>query len=313
VVLIHSIESILTIIVMFMIGVLATRLGYLNEEAGETFSKIILNFSLPCYMIWNITSNFDREKLYELGGGLIVPAISIGLSYILAVFVSRILKVRQGRVGIFRSNFFTSNTIFVGLAVNLSLFGEASTPYVLLYYMVNTTCFWTIGIYEIAKDGLNKKVNFFSKDLVKKILSPALMGFITAVILVLLEISLPRFIMDSCRYIGSLTTPLAMLFIGIVLSSFKLKDLRLDKDGIMIVIARFIICPVIVILLTMHFTLPPLMAKVFVIQAAMPAMTSTSIIAKAYNADYEFATVVTVITTVLSMVAIPIYMVLLSS
>lgn len=305
----HAVGSILTIVLMFMCGYFMTRAGWLDDHAADTFSKVILNVALPCYMLWNIRENFTRASLEQLSGGLLVPFLSIGSTYLLGVLVSNLLKVRKGRKGIFRSVFFTSNTIFIGLAVNLALFGEASTKYVLLYYIVNTTFFWTIGFYEIRRDGENVgHVAFFSRENIKKIFPPALMGFVVAVILVLLNVRLPFFIMDSCKYIGELTTPLAMLFIGIVLYSVKLRDLRLDRDIVVLMIARFLICPMTVILLEQFIHLPPLMTKVFVIQSAMPAMTSTGVVARGVGADYEFGTVVTAVTTVASMIAIPVYM-----
>ena len=89
----HSMESILTIIIMFMTGWLLTHIGWLNGQTSETFSKLILNVSLPCYMFWNLSAQFDRAKLEELGGGLVVPFLSIGLTYLLGVLVSNLLKV----------------------------------------------------------------------------------------------------------------------------------------------------------------------------------------------------------------------------
>ncbi|MDD4716448.1 MAG: AEC family transporter [Oscillospiraceae bacterium] len=308
----HSMESILTIIIMFMTGWLLTHIGWLNGQTSETFSKLILNVSLPCYMFWNLSAQFDRAKLEELGGGLVVPFLSIGLTYLLGVLVSNLLKVKKGRKGIFRSVFFTSNTIFIGLAVNLALFGEASTPYVLLYYIANTMFFWTVGNYEIRKDGaLECGPARFTRRSFTKMLNPALAGFAIAIAFILLGIKLPDFIMESSRYIGEMTTPLAMLFIGIVLHSIRPGDIRLDRDIVVLILARFLICPLTVVLLERFIPLPPLMAKVFVIQSAMPAMTSTGVVAKSYGADYEFGTLVTVLTTLISMISIPVYMVLL--
>ena len=307
-----AVGSILTIVIMFMTGWCMTHAGWLNDKTSETFSKIVLNVAMPCYMIWNLMSNFDRAKLKELSSGLIVPILSIGLTYVLAIVVSNVMKVRKGRKGIFRSVFFTSNTIFIGLPVNLALFGEKSTPYVLLYYIANTIFFWTFANYEISKDGENAEhVPVFSLESLKRILNPALDGFILAVIFILMGVHLPKFVMDSCKYIGSLTTPLAMFFVGIVLHSVHLKDVHFDRDIIVLLLARFLICPMTIYLFEQFIYLPPLMTKVFVIQSAMPAVTSTGIVAKRYGADCEFATLVTVITTIFSMIAIPIYMVLI--
>ncbi|OFI05557.1 membrane transport protein [Clostridium acetireducens DSM 10703] len=304
----NAVESIFSIGIMISIGYVLTLKGWLNEEISKVFSKLVINISLPSLMIYDLMKSFDRNKLFHLATGLIVPFCSIALCYILAILVSKIFKIKLGRIGIFRSMFFVSNTIFIGLPVNLALFGEKSIPYVLLYYIANTSFFWTIGAYGISKDGNSKAENIFSKETLKRILSPPLMGFILAIILILLNIKLPKFIMDSCKYLGNLTTPLSMLFIGITIYYVNLKDIKIDKDMIILLIGRFLISPLTVIIVSYFYTIPDLMRKVFIIQSAMPAMTNTAIIAKAYNADYKYATVMTVVTTILSLFIIPLYM-----
>ena len=56
------------------------------------------------------------------------------------------------------------------------------------------------------------------------------------------------------------------------------------------------------------FQLEPMMEKVFVIMAAMPAMTNTAIVAKSYGGDYKYAAMLTAVSTVLAVVVIPFYM-----
>jgi predicted permease len=119
--------------------------------------------------------------------------------------------------------------------------------------------------------------------------------------------------MDTCKYIGNLTTPLSMLFIGVVIHSVKIRDIRPDRGMAAVLIGRFLITPFLAIVLCRQLALPLLMKKVFVIQAAMPVMTQTSIIAEAYGADYEYAAVVTTVTTIISLVSIPFYMFLLGT
>lgn len=305
----HSVESVLVIIIMFMTGFFMTRAGWLNDSIGSVFSKIILNLALPCYMIWNLMTTFSKKQLLSLIPDLAIPFMSIGISYLIGIAVSELFKIPEKRKGVFRSVFFTSNTIFIGLPINLSLFGEKSVPYVLLYYIANTVFFWTLGAFEISRDAnRGEKLRFFNLQTIKRILSPALLGFLAAILLILFNVKLPAFLLSSCEYFGNLTTPLAMLFIGIVLSSVPLRKLRPSRDVLLLLIARFLVCPLIVIILTIWFHVPSLAGKVFVIQAAMPAMTSTGVVAKEYGADYEFGTIVCVITTIVSMLAIPLYM-----
>jgi predicted permease len=53
------------------------------------------------------------------------------------------------------------------------------------------------------------------------------------------------------------------------------------------------------------------MKKVFIIQAAMPVMTNTAIVAKSFGANHKYASLMTVTTTLMSIIFIPFYMILL--
>jgi len=236
----------------------------------------------------------------------------MAICYVIGMLVSKLIKVEKKRVGTFRSMFFVSNSIFIGLPINMALFGESSIPYVLLYYIANTTFFWTIGAYGISKDGNVNSSRIFSKETLVRLISPPLMGFVIGIILILCNIHLPKFVLDTCMYLGNLTTPLSMLFIGIIIYSVDLKKIRPNLEMAAVFAGRFLISPIIIYFAGKYLGLPELMEKVFVIQAAMPVMTNTSIVAKQYNADYEYAAVMTVVTTISSLIFIPIYMYLLS-
>lgn len=307
-VILNAIESIFSIVIMIVIGYILTEKKWFNEDISQVFVKLVINVSLPGLMISDVLSAFDKDKLSHLSRGLVVPFLSMAICYIIAIAVSRLIKVPKERRGLFRSMFFVSNTIFIGLPVNQALFGPISIPYVLLYYIANTTFFWTIGVYGISKDGDQCKSKIFSINTLKRIFSPPLMGFTIAILFVFIDIKLPKFIMDSCRYLGNLTTPLSMIFIGITIHSVKLKDIHISMDMIILMLGRFLISPLIVLFLIKIYPIPKMMANVFIIQAAMPVMTNSTIVSKAYNADYEYATIMTVITTLLSLFVIPIYM-----
>ena len=304
-------QSILSILIMIMIGYFLAYKELLDEKAINLITKIVINISLPAMMLNTILSNFTKEKLISDSSGLVVPFLTIGCCFIIAKLFANIAKVKDSRRGLFVSMFFNSNTIFMGIPINLALFGEESMPYVLLYYIANTAFFWTLGIYEIARDGNKKTLKFFSMDFAKRILSPPLIGFLVAMILLLLNIKLPSFIMDTSKYLGNLTTPLSMFFIGASIYLVNLKSLKFSLDIVWILLGRFVISPLLVILIVPRFPIPHLMASVFVVQAAMPVMTNSAIIAKAYDSDYNFASLMIAITTIGTLIVIPIIMAVL--
>jgi malate permease and related proteins len=310
-IMLNAAQSILSIVVMIGIGYILAGKGWFNEDTSKLFSKIVVNIALPALMISSLMGTFTRESLAQAGLGLLIPFMSIVVSYLASVIIAKLIKIKPERKGTFQCMFFLSNTLFIGLPLNLALFGETSVPYVLYYYFSNSVIFWTLGVYLIRKDsGLNNS-KIFSLDTLKKIFTPPLMGFITATILIMLGIQFPSFIMDSCKYIGNLTTPLSMFFIGIVIKSINLKNLKFDKDMLWVIVGRFVAAPLITYILSEVFSVPSLMKSVFVIQAALPVMANTAIITREYNADYEYAAVMIALTTISSLVFIPVYRFLL--
>lgn len=308
----EAVQGVLSIIFMISTGYFLSHKGWFDDKSSKLLSKLVVSLSLPAYMISNLVSNYSKDELLQLGSGLLIPFASMILCYLIAVAAAKLIKIPDSRKGTFCSMFALSNTIFVGLPVNLALFGDISIPYVLLYYIANTTLFWTVGVYGISRDAGNSGGKLLTSSNIKRIFSPPLTGFLLAIVLILLEIHLPKSILDTCKYLGNLTTPLSMLFIGIIIHSVNLKEIKVDKDMVVLLAGRFIVAPLLVFAMTFMIPMPLLMKKVFVIQAAMPAMTQTSIIAENYNADYKYAAVMTAVTTMASLISIPLYMALLS-
>jgi len=304
----NTVESILSIVLIIVIGYSCTARGWFDEKNGKVFSRIITGLALPAYMIFSLMNTFNKELLLHLAPGLVVPFASIIVCFIVGYVVSKLFHIAPNRQGTFRSMFSLSNSVFIGLPVNLALFGEESMPFVLLYYIANTTIFWTLGVNGISNDGMSGQGKVPIAQVLKKIFSPPLLGFIVAILFIILNVTLPHFILDTCKYLGNLTTPLSMLFIGIAMYGVKLKDVKLSKDMVAIILGRFMIAPLIVIGITYALPLPLLMKKVFVIQSALPVMTLTAVIAKSYQADAEYAAVMTTVTTVASLITIPVYM-----
>lgn len=303
----HAFNGILTILIMVAVGFYLDRKGWFSEESVALISRLVNYICLPTYMLTNILSQFKHDQLISLSHGLIVPLISMLAGYCISIFLGRMLGVPRANQGIFSTCVAFSNTIFIGLPLGIALFGDAGAPYIMIYYMVNTTLFWTIAFHDLATCS-GTETPLFSCKTLRSIISPPLMGFMLGVAMVLLECSLPEPIFRSFHYLGSMTTPLAMLFIGIAMSKTNWNEIALGKELVAAMLGRYLICPWIVFLIIPFFHLEPMMEKVFVIMAAMPAMTNTAIVAKSYGGDYKYAAMLTAVSTVLAIVVIPFYM-----
>ena len=306
----RSISGILVILDMILVGFVIGEKGWFDDKSRGLLAKLVTQVALPCYMLYTITQRFTAADLLKMLPALRFPALSMVVLLGIATGVARIFAVRQDRRGLFISMFFNSNTIFVGLPINQALFGDASIPYVLIYYMCNTTFFWTLGTYLIQRDG-EGEAQFDLKTSLKKVFSPPLMGFLLGLVLVMLHIKLPAFIASDLQYLGNLTTPLSMIFIGLSVSHIGVKQLVLGKDQLLILLGRFVVAPLLMASIVYWVPLPSLMKQVFIIQSAMPVMTNAPVVARLYGADSDYAAVMVTETTLATMVVIPILMLLM--
>ena len=307
----RSISGILVILGMILVGFVIGEKGWFDDKSRGLLAKLVTQVALPCYMLYTITQRFTAADLLKMLPALRFPALSMVVLLGIATGVARIFAVRQDRRGLFISMFFNSNTIFVGLPINQALFGDASIPYVLIYYMCNTTFFWTLGTYLIQRDG-EGEAQFDLKTSLKKVFSPPLMGFLLGLVLVMLQIKLPAFLASDLQYLGNLTTPLSMIFIGLSVSHVGVKQLVLGKDQLLILLGRFLVAPLLMATIVYWVPLPSLMKQVFIIQSAMPVMTNAPVVARLYGADSDYAAVMVTETTLATMMVIPILMLLMA-
>ncbi len=307
----RSISGILVILGMILVGFVIGEKGWFDDKSRGLLAKLVTQVALPCYMLYTITQRFTAADLLIMLPALRFPALSMVILLGIATAVARIFAVRQDRRGLFISMFFNSNTIFVGLPINQALFGDASIPYVLIYYMCNTTFFWTLGTYLIQRDG-EGEAQFDLKTSLKKVFSPPLMGFLLGLVMVMLQIKLPAFLASDLQYLGNLTTPLSMIFIGLSVSHVGVKQLVLGKEQLLILLGRFLVAPLLMASIVYWMPLPNLMKQVFIIQSAMPVMTNAPVVARLYGADSDYAAVMVTETTLATMVVIPILMLLMA-
>lgn len=155
----------------------------------------------------------------------------------------------------------------------------------------------------------------FSLTTIKRVFSPPLCGFLLAIVLLLLDWHMPAPIMSAAKYMGGITTPLALVFIGLMIYRIGIRNIEFSKDLMVALCGRFVISPLVCLSFTMLLPvgLPELYAKVYVIQAALPCITQIAVLAKYHHADVEYATTCVASTTLLAAITLPIWMMILTA
>ena len=291
------------ILLLGSVGAGAYLLGLLRDEHLPLLSALVIKVALPAMIVCNLLEQYTPEMLLANVPALVASFASIALTMLLAMPVGKLLRLPGERLGVFVVMFSFSNSVFIGVPVSRALFGEAVLPYTLLYYIANTSMFWALGYLLMRKCGGTAGPGRRQGPPIP------LAVLAVCVVLVFLRVSLPRFFMDACGYIGDLVTPLSLIFTGAVIARMaRARAFRWEKGYAALLIGRFILCPALLLLCALPFDIPAMTRNALLVQAGMPVMASTSLVAASTGSDEEYAASGTALTTVLSLLLIPVYM-----
>lgn len=318
-----SIQSVLSIVIMMAVGYFCRAKDWFGDKFSKGLSQVIMKIALPCGIFMSMLKRFHLDQLKSLSKGLVYTILSIFIGYLISWIALKLIKVPKGKRGLMMTGINGANTVFIGLPLNIALFGQVSIPYLLVYYIVNTIIIWTLGVWVIAADdptvkngGKGVKINW------KHFLPAPIWGFIVAIPFLIwmpkAATQLPSFITNTLTDLGNLVTPLSLMYIGIMLKDFGITNIRFDKYLNVSLIGRFIVSPIIMFLLLfcgVHFlgiSMVPMFHKTLIIQSATPSLAVLPILADQYHGDVQFATDLVVATSTLFVIVVPIIMFLLN-
>ena len=319
-----SLQSIIPIVLLISLGYFLKGRGMFNPTFSSNLSRFIMSVILPAGVFVSVLHHLHMSDLWDLRYGMLVVMLTYVIAYIVAFIMMKLVKVPKGRRGIFINMVVNDNCLFIGLPVQIALFGPEALPYFLLYYIGNTISVWLVGVFLIELDPLPNPANGLSTNTQKpkfdwkKLLPPPLLGFFTALIFLFFEIPLAPILHNTLNYLGDMVTPLSLIYIGIVLHDAGLKSMSLNKDSIGGIVGRFVISPIIMFCVIMALqygagiVLEPIAIITFVVQSAGPVIAVLPIVANEAKSDLPFATGLVMISTILFVVVIPIIMEILT-
>lgn len=290
----QSISALLVLLTLIGFGVwLSTKKLFETPNSRSTVSKLV-TASLPFFLFYSVISKFSQEGLMNLLKFAGVPFLTVAINFLISILFIKMGLVRPHLKGTFIAAFSAATVLFVGVPLITTMYGTEGIPYLLVYFFANCVFIWTIGLFNIQLDGARKgggvTPRLVSAKSLKMLLSPPLMGFLLGLVVVLLTIPIPNFIVVSTKYISQLTTPLALIFVGITvyfIGFHKLK--KMPREVWLVLLSCFVIRPVVMYLCTIPLDMDILMRKCFILGSALPVSSVIAVLSKSYGGDEEFA------------------------
>lgn len=293
-----ALNSVLIIITIIVIGWGLAKTKIFSANFSNDISNLVVDVALPLSILLSTQKYISKQNFWLLVQGTILIMIAIIICFLLSMSFSYFFRIPKQQRSLFVNGFVNANTLFVGLPLNLALFGAKSLPYFLAYFVANTIATWGIGIKLINNDGPQKVKSSTSLSWQKllHLFTPPMWGFLVGLLFFFLQIRVTGFLNTALGYLASLVTPLSLIFLGLQLGNTKLSDLKISWLDLSSQIGRFVISPLImflVIVVAEAFNwvhLQPLFVKTLIVQSATPMLTLLPVMAEQAQLDVTFAT-----------------------
>lgn len=299
-----GIDAIITLFIVMAMGFILKKRKLLSPASEKFIVELLQKVAIPGLMLYNVTTQFTEDFLRSNYPAIMASFLSIVGAIVIGLVLARLFRIQDKNQGLLTSMIAFSNTIFIGIPVITGIFGEKGIPFLMLYYLMNTILFWTLGIYLIAGD---QGVALFSWASLKKIFNPAMLAIVLGIILMFNDITLPVPITSSLEYLRDIVTPLSTLYMGAMIADLSFKKLPGLKPTLLIILGRFIITPLLTYGILMFFGFSGLMVQVLVITSALPVMMQISVVAGFYGKDKQYSAFMTALTTLLAVFILPLY------
>lgn len=281
------------------VGYLLKRVGFWGQPEGAVFSKTVLYVCLPCFILLALAGAKLTTEAFSI---LFVFLVGSLLSGIIAFLITRVLEIPKPSAGTLILASSVGNTGFLGYPVILGVLGNKGLPWAAIIDQfgmalpLNTLGIAIATYYGSAVTNGNRALALLK--------SPPFIASLIALFLIGRHIpAVLQPLWRSMEFFRDATVPLIMLFLGI-----SLRPSSLNKKIFPVAIAtilKLFFQPVVIYALSFYFHLSSLPFQVLIMQACMPTALMTVVFAENYKLDLELATSIVFLTTLVSIITIP--------
>lgn len=293
------IEKMALLVILLALGYLCARLKLVGPEFNKGLSKLVINV----FLAGMILSSVINKKLEMTGGdiafGLLMMTLSMLICLGLGWLSTTLLRIKDGDKGMYRMLSAFMNNGFVGFPLVAAVYGENAVFFASLSNIPFNLLLYTVGVMLLQKGDKSTKFS------IKSVINVPIVATLIAVVIFAFEIPMPKLVDDVADTVSAATVPLSMMCVGLSLGSVSLKEALLQPRLYGISLVRLIICPLTVWLVLRIFITNPVILGTIVILAACPSAIICTILGIQYGRDGVESSEAIFISTMLSMITIP--------
>lgn len=295
-----TVSKVVIILIMIAVGYWITKKGMLTERGAQEITSILIKIVTPCLIINSfLTSGSDLNPMEML-----LSVVAAFLSFVVSIAISLVAfrKEPEERKKVLRFSIIFSNSGFMGIPLIQGIVGDKGVIYASFFIAVFNLVCWTYGYRMMSGKGhLSWKAILFN---------PGIIGLVIGLPLYFLHLPLPAIVMEPIGFFSDLNTPLAMLIIGSYIAKVDIHSFVSDIGVYKMTFLRLILSPLILLPILYLFKPEPVLFISCMIQSACPVAANAVLFAVQYKADSQLASKAVAVSTVLSVLTIPIFTVI---
>ena len=299
------IETMVKLLLLMALGFFLNKLGIFSRESNRMLSDLIVKVTTPLLIISSVceTGGEDLNRLSilpVLGGAFILYLALIAAGELIArlPFFPKTERDATACMLVF------SNNSFMGIPVLESLYGSSSIFYNSIINFPFFIFLFTYGVFRLS--GGKQKFNL------KSILTPGVISALVALVIFLTGVQLPEIIVDTCDMVGGVTSPLSMMVLGSTVAMYPLGKTLADWRSYIFSAFRLLALPALALLACRLLQIDSYYTGIVTISCAMPVASMVLMVAEQNGLDTSQVSRTTLVSTLLSVVAVSLFVALLS-
>lgn len=305
-----------------MTGYICKKRNIIDDSMGRGMNKFIISIAYPCLIL-------DRMGNLEMPEGIfknfLITAVASAILFLVigvcAYIYCNVRGYNKEDAPVVEFAIFAPNNGFIGFPVAYTFFGDLGLLYMIACNLSLNFIFFTYGIKLMKRGREPYKKSFFKKtaEMLGLLINPKISAAFVGLLLCNMDIQIPHMINTYLSYIGGIASPMAMIFIGSTLANCRLRDTLRNNYVIEASVGKLLAAPAISVFFVCimagfcEMVLPqglvhldPLVKAVLVLGNAISVATTVPMFSEMYGRNKELASQILFMTTVASMVTIPI-------
>ena len=282
------------------------KLGYMGDKFDQKLSAIVIDITAPALILSSVMGDELPDRT------LIVPLLGVGfLTYILLLvfgfYVPRFISRAHDEQGMIGFALMFANVGFIGYPIVASIFGHEAIFYAALLNVPNTFFIFTAGVMLIKGEYSIRRLN------PKVLFGPGLMAAFVAALLVALNVRTPDLIARPITMVGNITVPASLMIIGSAMARLPLRDIIGNARVYIVSVLRLVVVPLSIYFFFRVCGVSDIINDINTVVIAMPVASFGTMFCMKYGRNPKLMTELTFVTTVGSIITIPLITLLFKS